>query len=293
VEIVRPRWSTWSYLVYTGGFVFASALGGWVGYLSTHSGNAVDALWALLLLAALVVVAEAFRRTGHPVSAGVFAFTAVAGLVAFVAELWRWFGWRIDPQSPRGFNVSLLAIEAIWIVAAVVALRRYRFPLIVAHVALATYMFLLYVFSNGGWWSSVVSVGVGLAFLIAAVTVDAGEQRPYGFWLHVAAGLAIGGGVLYWFRHGGNIEWTLIVLAAIAYVFLASSLRRSSWAVLGTIGLFVASDHFVLEWTRIHFFFSEGEGSRPWVPPLVFTAMGALLVALGLVVSRRAQPLEA
>jgi hypothetical protein len=291
VEVVRPRWSTWSFLVYAGGLVFATAIGGWVSYLATHSGHAAEVLWALLAFALLTAVAEAFRRTGHPVTAGVFAFTAVAGFVGFVAELWKWFGWRVDPQSPRGFNLSLLALELLWLAAAVWAVRRYRFPLIVAHIALATYMFLLFLFSNGGWWTSVVSIVVGLAFLIAAVTVDAGAQRPYGFWLHVAAGLAIGGGVLYWFRHGGTIEWTLVVLASIAYVFLASSLRRSSWAVLGVLGMFIAADHFVLEWTRINFFFSEGEGSRPWVPALVFTVMGALLVALGLVVSRRAQPL--
>jgi hypothetical protein len=283
VEIVRPRWSTWSFLVYAGGFVFASAIGGWVAYLATHSGNATEALWALIAFVVLLLVAEGFRRTGHQVTAGVFAFTAVGGFVAFVAELWKWFGWRVDPQSPRGFNLSLLAIELLWLVAAVSALRRYRFPLIVAHVALATYMFLLYLFSNGGWWTSVVSIVVGVAFLIAAVTVEA----PYGFWLHVAAGLAIGGGVLYWFRHGGTVEWSVVVLASIGYVFIASALRRSSWAVLGTLGLFIAADHFVLKWTKVDFFFSEGEGHRPWVPSLVFTVLGALLVVLGLIVSRR------
>ena len=69
MEIVRPRWSTWSFLVYAGGFVFASALGGWVSYLATHSGNAAEALWALVAFVVLVAAAEGFRRTEHRVTA--------------------------------------------------------------------------------------------------------------------------------------------------------------------------------------------------------------------------------
>ena len=142
--------------------------------------------------------------------------------------------------------------------------------------------------SNGGGWSAVVTLLVGLFYLLIALAVDAGPRRPYGFWLHLAAGLLIGGSLL-WFWHGGNIEWALIAIAAVVYVFFAEATGRSSWAVLGAIGLLLASIHFALEWTHVRVvFFSGGSAAdRPWVSPLVFTCLGAVLVGLGLILARR------
>jgi hypothetical protein len=60
--------------------------------------------------------------------------------------------------------------------------------------------------------------------------------------------------------------------------------------VLGTLGLFIASGHYVLEWTHVQLFFFGDNGSdktQPWVSPLVFTVTGALLIALGFREARR------
>ena len=118
--------------------------------------------------------------------------------------------------------------------------------------------------------------------------MDAGAARPYGFWLHLAAGLLIGGSLL-WFWHGGNVEWTLIAIAAVVFVLFSQAAGRSSWAVLGAVGLLLASVHFALEWThvRVIFFTGGSAAERPWVPPLVFTCLGFVLVGLGLALSRR------
>ncbi len=142
--------------------------------------------------------------------------------------------------------------------------------------------------SNGGGWSAVVTLFVGLFYLAVALAVDSGPRRPYGFWLHVGAGLLIGGSLL-WFWHGGNFEWALIAIAAVVYVFFSQPTGRSSWAVFGAIGLLLASIHFALEWTHVRLvFFSGGSAAdRPWVSPLVFTCLGVLLVCLGLALGRR------
>ena len=291
MEVVRPRWSAWSFLVYAGGLTVLGATGSWFTYLGTTSGDAGYAGWTLLVLAVLAAIAAGFRATAHPVAAGVFAFAAVAAFVAFLSALWTWFGW--EPSSPTsagfgGFHVAQLLLELLWLLAALIAVRQFRFPLLAAQAVFAGWILVTDLISNGGGWSAVVTLFVGLCYLVAALVVDAGPGRPYGFWLHVGAGLLIGGGLL-WFWHGGNVEWTLIAIASVVYVFFSQLVGRSSWAVLGAVGLLLAAIHFALEWTHVQvIFFSGGSGSeRPWVAPLVFTCLGFLLVALGLAVSRR------
>jgi hypothetical protein len=283
VTIVRPAWSTWSFLVYTGALTTVLGLGGWAVYLARHSGRAGDFGWALLLFAVLAAIAEAFRRSGHRVTGGVFAFGAVGAGVVATGALFRWFGWNVVPRSSvDGFHPSLLLVEAVWFALAAAALRRFRFPLLVAHLAGAVWLFVVDLVSNGGGWTTIVSLLVGLAFLVAAVRLDRGERRPYGFWLHVAAGLATGGAILHWLEHGGTLEWVLVALFGVGYVLVATPLRRSSWAVLGTVGLFAAAEHLTIHWVRAGIFSFPGGGVRLWVPPLVFSCLGALLVALGL-----------
>lgn len=287
MTIVRPTWSTWSFLVYAGGLTFAVATFAWLAYLSGRTGPAGDVGWALLAFGLLAAIAEASRRTGHPVAAGVFAVGTVGGGAAVAATVFDWIGWHVSsPPAFHGLHPALLALEALTIALAAAALRRYRFPLLVWPIASGTWLLVADLLSNGGNWTAFVSLLIGLTYLAVAVRLDGGERRPYGFWLHVAAGLAIGGSILYAFRHGGTFEWVLVAVASVAYVLLARQLGRSSWAVLGTVGLFVVAGHFAVRWTNVSLFFIRSHGDRPWVPPLVFTCLGALLVALGLAVSR-------
>ena len=75
------------------------------------------------------------------------------------------------------------------------------------------------------------------------MAVGVGVDRVYGFWVHVVAGLTIGGALL-WFSHSSDTDWVLIGLASLVYVAIASGLGRSSYAVLGAIGLFSDDDAF-------------------------------------------------
>ena len=289
---MHPRWSAWSFLIYAGGLIVLGSVGGWLTYLAATSGAAGYAGWALLVYVLLAGLAIGFRRTAHPVTAGIFAFVAVIAFVAFLSALWTWFGWASAPTSSssfHGFHVAQLALELLWLIAAVVALRTFHFPLLAAQVVLAAWIVTTDLLSNGGWWSAVVSLLVGLLYLAVGVALDGGPGRPYGFWLRVGAGLLIGGSLL-WFWHGGNVEWTLIAIAGVVYIFFSQPVGRSSWAVFGAIGLLLAAIHFALEWTHVRLvFFSGGSGTdRPWVSPLVFTCLGFALVALGLALGRRA-----
>ena len=295
MEIIRPRWTTWTFLLYAGGFTILGAAFAWLSYFSATSGKAGYVAWALLVFGVLAAVAERFRRTGHPITAGLFAFAAVATFVALVAALWTWFGWLSYGSSGfGGFHLSRLLAELLWVAATLVTLARFRFPLLISQFTLASWLIVTDMLSGGGDWSAVVTLLVGFCFLGAALLVDLGSTRPYGFWLHVAAGLLIGGSLIFLLHHG-TFEWTLIAIASVVYVGLAELFARSSWAVLGALGLLIVAGQFSLEWThiRVSLLEPQGAGGRAWVPPLVFGGAGVLLVLLGLLAARRRERLSA
>lgn len=291
MDVVVPRFAGWSFLVYAGGFTTLGAAGGWLGYLSAHHGDAAYAFWALVVYVLLESAAYTLLHRGHRVSAGVFAFTGVVGFAAFLAALFTWFGWLGHQGSSStfaGFHAGRLVVELLTLAAAGASLRVFRHPLLMAPVVLLAWLFLTDLLSGGGDWSAVVTLLVGLVFFAWALSADAGPRRPYGFWLHVGAGLTIGGSALF-FWHSGTLDWILVVLVSLTFVRVGGSLERSSWAVLGTLGLLLAAGHFTLKWSSVTvpLLGPAGHSSRGWVPPLVFTVTGALLVALGLLLGRR------
>lgn len=183
--------------------------------------------------------------------------------------------------------MGFLSLELITVVASFVVLRRFRFPLVMYVLVEALGLFVVDLLSDGGSWSAVVLIAFGLALLAAGLIVDAGDRRPYGFWLHLGAGVAIGGSLLY-FWHSGAWQWSLIAVGGLLYIWLAAATGRSSWAVLGYIGLLASATHFTADWWLSGLpFLPQAHGHRPWVPPLVFALLGFGVVALGITVGRR------
>lgn len=293
MEVIQPRWATWTFLLYAGALTILGAVLGWLSYLSSSFGDAAYALWAALFFAGLGAVAERFRRTGHPLAGGLFAFVAVIAFVALVGAVWSWFGWiSATVSSFSGFDLARLLAELLWVAATLAALARFRFPLLVAQLSLAVWLLVTDMLSGGGDWSAVVTLLVGFCFLGAGLLIDLGATRPYGFWLHVAAGLLIGGSLVY-LMHAGTVEWLLVAAASVAYVGLAQVFGRTSWAVLGSFGLLVAASGLASGWTGIQltlFGPRGGSGGRGWVAPLVYACAGAVLLLLGLAAARRRPP---
>ena len=308
-EVVQPRWTSGSFLVYAAGAFVLVALARSLTVLARHYGDAAFVGWTALMLFALVALATTFRRAGSRVAEGVFAVVAVVGWGAFLAALERWFGWLPGNYRPlRGFHLGVFLLVALVLAAAIAALLRLRFPLLVALVAAASGFFVSDLISNGGNWSAVVILLLGLAFYAAALVVDGRPPRPYAFWLHVAAGVAVGGALL-WFWHESNTDWALVAAAGVAYVAIAALTRRSSYAVLGAVGLYLAAIHFVEKWSGqasdavavVSFlvfqpFYENGYYEGPerhvhdWAAPLTYAFLGFLLVALGLLHERRGPP---
>jgi hypothetical protein len=118
------------------------------------------------------------------------------------------------------------------------------------------------------------------------------------------AGLLIGGSVLYWW-HTSDAQWAIVAIVAFLYVGVAYATRRSTWAVLGTIGFFAATTHYIVgSPTAIveqAFGVGGGQGSctttasgtvcsagsssasiSAWSPALALGLLGFWLVLLGL-----------
>ena len=303
---VRVPWSGASFLVYLGGLTIVFAVLALLSITAGDHGDGGLVLWSLLVFVAVSVLALGARRTDHHVTAGVLGLSSVATFVVTLGALLDWFGW-LNPSTDhlfRGFRFWMLVLELATLVAAAVALRLFRFPLFVFVVAAATWFFVTDLISGGGDWTAIVTIGVGLALLAAAVSVDRGS-RTYGFWLHVAAGLALGGGLL-WFFHDGDFDWIVVAALGLAYIAFGGRLGRSSWVVLGAWGILQTAAHFADKWSDIasgFFFFplfpfvlfagldgSEEQNAHEWAGPVTFAGAGLVFVAIALVLARRSRP---
>jgi hypothetical protein len=280
VDLFKPRWTSASFLLYAGGLtVLGSAVGSLV-YLSRSYSNGQLVLWSLLILVVLYAIAHGFRIRRRWIAAGVFAFASVIAWAAFVYALWLWFGWfhGTSFQHPfEGFSLARLSFVLLVIAACVDDGRRFRFPLVSVITPFAVWYFVTDLISGGGNWSTWVTLIIGLIYLAVAGATDS----PASFWWHVASGVLIGGALLKWWHHS-DLDWALIAVAALVFVSVAYGTRRSSWAVLGAIGLFLSGWHFAREWAQGTTTVTGITNPRDWVPYAVFAFVGFLLVALGL-----------
>jgi hypothetical protein len=304
MNAVRAPWSHVSFLVYLGGLTILAAMLAFLSIESAEHGSGGLAGWSALAFGVLAVLAFMSKRNGRLVTAGLFAISAVAAFVVWLGALLDWVGWLPDTNGGpfEGFRFWLLVLELAAVVVAAVALRLFRFPLLVFVVAATAWFFLTDLVSGGGDWSAIVTIAYGLALLAVAVASDSGGTRTYGFWLHVVAGLTIGGGLL-WFFHDGDWDWAAIGVAALLYILLGDRLLRSSWVVFAAWGLLQVTTHFAERWADLRFFeyfplgliffpffgFGTSEESRqnPWAAPLSYAALGLVFIVIAQVLAWR------
>jgi hypothetical protein len=229
----------------------------------------------------------------------------VLSVVVLVGSLLAWFGWLDDPDPGfHGFHLALLVLELVAVIASAFALAIFRFPLLVLFLAGSAWYFGTDLISGGGNWTAIVTIAIGLLLLAVGLGIDASESRPYGFWLHVVAGLTIGGGLL-WFFHDGTFDWIVVGLAGLLYIALGDAMTRSSWIVLGAWGFLQSAEFFADKWSNLgenlYFLFpltyifpfglafqAEPEGhAHQWVGALVFVVTGVFFIALALYLARR------
>jgi hypothetical protein len=300
---IKPIWTSATFLVYAGGLTVL--LGGLaaLGYLSATYGSGAQAGWALLVLAILYAIAHALRRRGRQIAAGIFAFIAVIAWAVFLVFLFEWWGWNGIHGSFKHWSWSRLALWVLILGAAREDRKRFGFPFIGLISAVIAWVFVIDLITAGGSFTAAVTLIVGLAYLLVGMVRGA----PSAFWLHLVGGLLIGGSILYW-AHTSDGDYALISIVAFLFVLLGYATKRSSWAVLGTIGFFIATIHYLVgSPTQLaEGFFGIGGGGQcvatptgqtcttfggspvsPWSPALAFGLLGFFLVLLGLLGRRR------
>lgn len=301
MDAVRPRWSSSSFLLYAGALVVLAASVALLGWLSGEYGEGAFLGWSALVFVILAAVATAFELSGDRVAAGLFAFVSLIAFAIFTGSFIDLIGLNLGGDPFDGFDVGRLLLYLVTAIAAFVLLARFQFPLLVLPGAFTAWLFLLDLVSGGGNWTAVVAILVGLLYLAIGVGVDS----RYGFWLHVLAGFSIGVGVLYLW-HDADWEWILVAVVALLYLTIAGGLERSSYAVYGAIGLFLAWAHFVEDWVGGSPDTSDivpggllgegassgGGGGDVWQRALLYGLYGVALVVIGLWLDRRRRTSE-
>jgi hypothetical protein len=288
VHARKPVWKTSSFLVYVGGLTIVGAAIAALAYLDGHFGKGALTGWALLMLVVLRLIAETLRFRDRWVAAGIFSFASVIAWGAFVGLAWWWFGWLHSWNSPfAGWSLAHLSLEFLILAGASAELLRSGFPFIALITTVVGWFFVTDFISGGGTWTYIVSLAVGLLYLLAG----SASRSPSAFWLHFVGGLLIGVPLLHWW-HTTDFQWALISAVALVYVLIAYATRRSSWAVFATIGFFGATIHYLVgQPTSIVQNVVAGTPPShvsPWAPALAFGLLGFWLVLLGIAGRRRA-----
>jgi hypothetical protein len=287
VSEVKPIWTSSTFLVYTGGL---TVLGGGIGalfYLSRqYRGAGQGTAWSLLILVILYAIAHALRRRDRPLAAGIFAFASVIAWAIFVAILFTWWGWTGGSfGSFRHWSWSRLALELLILAAALDDRRRFRFPFIRLISAGVGWFFVIDVVTSGGDFTLALTLIVGLVYL-AWGTIHA---TPSSFWLHLVGGLLVGVPILVW-CHTSDFDFAVVSFMSLVYVGIARRTGRSSWAVFGTIGFFIATVHYLVgSPTGIarNALLGQAPDVTTWSFPLAFGLLGFWLVLLGMAGRRR------
>lgn len=283
---IKPLWTSATFLVYTGGLTVL--LGGLaaLGYLSAQYGSGASAAWALLVLVILYAIARGLRVRGRQIAAGIFAFASVLAWAVFLVFLFDWFGWHGVHGSFQHFSLSRLVLWLLILAAAFDDRRRFGFPFIRVISAVVGWLFVIDLITSGGTFTAVVTLLVGIAYLMWGAI----HNTPSAFWLHLVGGLLIGGSILYW-AHTSDGDFALVSIVAFVFVGIAYATRRSSWAVLGAIGFFAATIHYLVgsptDIGEAVFGGAPPPHVSPWAPGLAFGLLGFFLVSLGLLGRRR------
>src|SRR5262245_57243651 len=152
-----------------------------------------------------------------------------------------------DPGRYRGFfpwvRGGWFAMEAATVLAALVALRRVKFPFLVAPLAFALWFMSMDVapmlFHAQPWDVEVarrVSIVFGLVMLFVAFQVDHRTEEDYAFWLYFFGMLAFWGAITS-LNGGSELKRVLYSAMNLGLVVLSVPLRRRVFLVFGALGV--------------------------------------------------------
>jgi hypothetical protein len=294
-DAVRPLWSSASALVYIGGFVALVATVVLLGISNDSWGEWALVGTAVVATGAALGVALLLQGAERAIAAGVAAMLAVVFAAVVAGALLAALG-ALEAEL-GDYQPAALVVELVLIGGALAAVARFRAPIVLLPAALAFWFAVADLSSLGSWddggeW---LSVAAGAALVLGGTALDRAGRPSYAFWLHAVGGLAVGGALAVL---AGADAWALTAVIALAFVAAAFLLGRSSYAVLGAVGILLATTLFAVEPLAIVGgfvpFVPAGEAStlEGWQVAISYLVAGLLLAGIG-VLGRLAWPRRA
>jgi len=180
---------------------------------------------------------------------------AVTMTPLFVFGIQDVLGWwsHSDPGDYRDFfrwiRASWLPMEVTTIAAGLIVLTFYRFPFLIAPIAVALWFLSMdlvpWIFGEAwsGWdQRRIVSLWFGFGMIATAWWVDVKARTDLAFWLHLF-GLIAFWGALSATQSGNEFAKAIYCLINIVLLIGAVFLQRRAYAVFGAIGISLYLGH--------------------------------------------------
>jgi hypothetical protein len=255
------------------------------------------ALAAIAVVYAVVLAATGDRlwRHGLFVPGGLLITIAVTMAPLFVYGVQQALGWVDVPR--RGFRDlyefcrmargSWVPIELATIAAGLAALRFYRFPFLVAPVAVALWALSMDVAPwilgdpSPDWrLRRLVSLWFGLGTVIVAWAVDLRSRGDLAFWLHLFGVLAFWG-ALTALESNSEVAKFVYCLINIGLLGLGLFLQRRVYVLCGGLGIALYLHHL-----------AERVFADSLLYPLALSLIGLAVIGAGLLLHRHATALQ-
>jgi hypothetical protein len=276
----RARFTGLNVAYYLGALVVIAAMG-WLMTLGFESFGP----WAVsgIALAYALVFVLAGRRLWPdlPIPGGLLYTMAVCMTPLAVWGLERGTGfWPAkDPGHYRDFypyiRSSWIWMEAATVLAALFALRKVRFPFLVAPAAVALWFMSMdlaaYLAGRGDWDLALlqkVSIGFGLGMLLVAFLLDHRTREDFAFWLYLFGMTALWG-ALSSMQSDSQVRKLLYCLLNLFFIFAGVLLRRRIFLIYGAIGV----NAYLVQ-------LSYGIFKDSVIFPFVLTALGLGVIAV-------------
>jgi hypothetical protein len=290
---MAPRFDLVHLLWYAGALIAIGAMGWFTTLAFATLGGDVLAVIAVIYAAVLTAAGDRLWRHRQRIPGGLLISIAVTMAPLFVYGLQNAFGWwtHAEPGNYRDFYVwikaSWLPMELATIAAGVIALRFYRFPFLVAPIAVALWFMSMdltpWIFGED--WDSweqrrVVSMWFGLAMLALAWAVDLRARGDFAFWLHLFGLLAFWCG-LSLIDSDSERAKAFYCLINVVLVALSLFLQRRAYAVFGALGILGYLHHLAYQVFRDSLLY-----------PFALSLLGLAIIGAGLWLYRRRTVLD-
>lgn len=291
----RARFTGLNVAYYFGALVVIAAM----GWLMTLGFQRMGP-WAVCLIAVayavvFVVFGEKLWRTGDlKIPGGLLYAMAVCmtPLAIWGLEKGTGFWPDRDPGNFRDFypyiRSSWIWMEAGTVLAALVALRKVKFPFLVAPASVALWfmsMDLAAFLSGKATWDLAlgqrVSIAFGLAMLFVAYLLDQRTREDFAFWLYLFGMTALWGAIS---SMDSGSEWRrfLYCLLNLGFVVLGALVRRRVFLFYGALGV----NAYLVRLAYTVF-------KDSMLFPFALTALGLGVIALAVKYQRNRQAIDA